>query len=155
TRTTINPIRSGNLSDYNAIIDNPGFGVASVVTQVSRAGTATVPNTADAAFERRQGNAVQYWLPNISGFSGRIMYSVDEGRTTATATIPSITPIVFSAALGLDIGPIKLREAFEAHFDYFGMSVLGGSPAPTATNRSSTDWGSKSVAMFTSPVKGM
>jgi predicted porin len=155
TRTTVNPIRSGNVTDYNAIIDNPGFGVASVVGQFTRASTATVPSTADAAFERRQGNAVQYWLPNINGFTGRLMYSVNEGRTTATATLPSISPIVFGAAAALDIGPIKLRDAAEVHLDYFGMSQLGGNPAPTATNRSSTDWGNKAVITYTSPVKGM
>lgn len=155
TRTTINPIRSGNVTDYNAIIDSPGFGVASVVTQVTRASTAMAPNTADAAFERRQGNSLQYWTPNINGFSGRLMWSGNEGRTTATATLPSISPTVMGAAVALDIGPIKLRDAVEVHYDYFGMSVLGGSPAPTATNRASTDWGNKTVAMFTNPLKGM
>ncbi|TMQ10978.1 MAG: porin [Deltaproteobacteria bacterium] len=155
TRSTVNPIRSGNVTDYNAIINNPGFGVASVVGQFTRASTAMAQATPDAAFERRQGNAVQYWLPNISGFTGRLAYSVNEGRSTATATLPSIQPIVFGAAAAFDFGTIKLRDAYELHIDYFGMSQLGGSPAPTLTNRASNDWGNKVVVGYTSPVKGM
>src|SRR6185436_9201166 len=118
----------------------PGFGVPSVTTQPTRAAAA-----ADAAWERRQGNSVQYWTPNISGISGRVMYSTDEGRTAATAMAPEIGPKMLSAALG---GNLKLREAAEVHFDYFGMSQLGGTPGATNTNRSSTDWGNKIIASY-------
>jgi predicted porin len=152
TKTMINPIRSGNMTDFNAIINNPGFGVPSVTTQPTRA-----VGAADAAWERRQGNSVQYWTPNISGVSGRLMYSTDEGRTAMTAMAPEIGPKMLSGALAIDAlgGNLKLREAAEVHFDYFGMSQLGGTPGATNTNRSSTDWGNKVIASYTNPLKGM
>lgn len=149
TRTTINPIKSGNLTDYNGIIDNPGFGVSSVTTQSTRANTA-----ADAAFERRQGNSVQYWTPTISGVSARFMYSINEGRTLNTATGPSISPIVAGGSLALDLGPLKLRDAVEVHFDYFGMSFQGGSAPDTHANQASTDWGNKTIVQFTNKASG-
>jgi predicted porin len=149
TRTTVNPIKSGNLTDYNGIIDNPGFGVSSVTTQSTRAAGA-----ADAAFERRQGNAVQYWTPTISGVSARFMYSVNEGRTLENATGPSISPTVAGGALAFDFGPVKLRDAFEVHLDYFGMSVQGGGAADTHANQASTDWGNKTVLQYTNAVPG-
>jgi len=149
TRTLVNPIRSGNVSDYNSIINNPGFGIASVTTQSARANA-----SADAAFERRQGNSVQYWTPTISGISARLGYSVNEGRAAGTTAAPSISPIIASGALAYENGPFKLREGVEVHLDYFGMSFQGGAPGDTAINQASTDWGSKTVAQFTSSVRG-
>jgi predicted porin len=150
TRALVNPIKSGNMSDYNAIINNPGFGITSVTTQSTRVG-----NAADAAFERRQGNSVQYWTPNIAGVSARLGYSVNEGRLPAAMpNFPSLSPIVASGSLAYDGGPLKLRQGFEAHYDYFGLSYQGGSPANTASNRGATDWGSKTVAQFSSGVRG-
>jgi hypothetical protein len=61
---------------------------------------------------------------------------------------------VAGAAVSYEIGPITLREAAEVHYDYFGMSFQGGSPGATATNRSSTDWGSKTLAQFLNKVPG-
>lgn len=150
TKSTINPIRSGNITDYTHLISNPGFGVSSVTTQSTRAGAPP-----DAAWERRQGNSVQYWTPNISGVSGRLMYSTNEGATPTTAMAPGISPTVVGAGIAVDIGPIKLRDAAEVRWDYFGMSQLGGSPGATNTNKSSTDWGNKFVAQYTTPIKGM
>jgi predicted porin len=155
TKSTVNPIKSGNITDYNAILDNPGFGVSSVTTQSTRAGNATAAAGPDAAFERRQGNQVQYWTPNISGFVARAMVSVDEGRTTPTATVASTRPLMLSAAAAFDKGGLKLRAAVEGHWDYFGMSVQGGSQGPTATNSASTDFGTKLVAQYTIPTPGL
>ncbi len=153
TVTSVNPIRGGFLPDYNSVVNTPGFGVASVTTQFSRANGAP-----DAAFDRRQGNTVQYWTPTISGLSARLAYSANEGRTASTTTMmgttPSIQPSLFGASLSFDRGPIKLRDAFELHHDYFGMSQLGGSAAATSSNTSSTDWGNKIMAMYTSPLPG-
>jgi hypothetical protein len=154
TKTSINPIKSGNITDYNAIIDNPGFGVSSVTTQSTRAGNAMAAAGADAAWERRQGNAVQYWTPNVSGFSARLMISVDEGRTTESATAPSTRPTVGGAAVAYDIGPLKLRGGVEGHWDYFGLSAQGGSPGPSLANPSSTDFGAKAIAVYTHTAPG-
>jgi len=65
---------------------------------------------------------------------------------------PSINPSLFSGWLGYDNGPVTLRYTFEAHFDYFGMSQLGGSPGATNTNRSSTDLGHRFVASYSHAV---
>ena len=76
----------------NALTANPGFNVPGTTTQSGRVNAA-----ADAAFNRRQGNSVQYWSPVVNGFSGRVAYSVNEGKTTATATVPSVSPDLWSA----------------------------------------------------------
>jgi predicted porin len=148
TTPIVNPIRAGFLADYNGILHNPGFNVSSVTTQQTRVGAGP-----DAAFYRRQGNSIQYWTPTISGFNGRIQYSLTEGRTNSTAMAPSIKPSLLSLALAYDRGPIKLRYAFEAHLDYFGMAQLGGS-GPSLTNRSSLDQGHQVVAQYTNAAPG-
>jgi predicted porin len=149
TLTTINPIRAGFVPDYNAVLNTPGFGVSAITTQTGRANAPP-----DAAWDRRQGNSVQYWTPTMSGFSGRLLYSVNEGRHPRSEMGPSTNPSIFGASIGYDIGPLKLRDALEVHLDYFGMAHLGGSPGATTTNRSSTDFGNKVIAMYTNPAPG-
>jgi predicted porin len=148
TTPIVNPIRAGFLADYNGILHSPGFGVSAVTTQQTR-----IAAGPDAAFYRRQGNSIQYWTPTLSGFTGRIQYSLTEGRTNSSAMAPSIKPSLISAALAYDRGPIKLRYAYEAHLDYFGMARLGGSE-PSPTNRSSIDQGHQVVAGFTNVAPG-
>ncbi|HEU4728886.1 MAG TPA: porin [Kofleriaceae bacterium] len=147
--TSINVLRAGYISDYNGILSTPGFNVAAVVTQPGRAG-----NAADVAFERRAGNSFQYWSPSYHGLAARLAYQFDEGRTVNTAMGPSIKPQLFSASLAYDWGPLKLRYAFDSHFDFFGMSQIGGSPADTPTNRSSTDLGHRAIATYTHAAPG-
>lgn len=154
TKSTLNPIRSGNVTDYNGITDSPGFGVSSVTTQSTRAGNAMAGAAADAAWERRQGNSVQYWTPNISGFTARLLLSVDEGRTLQTAMAPSSRPTVAGASFAFDKGPVKLRAGFEGHWDYFGMAVQGGSQGPSNANPSSADYGAKFIAQYTHASPG-
>jgi len=149
TVSLVNPIRGGFLADYNSILNTPGFGVSAVTTQSGRAAGA-----ADAAFDRRQGNAIQYWTPNFSGLTARLLYAIDEGRNATTATAPSIKPSILGAAVTFEYGPILLRDAFEAHLDYFGMSQIGGSPADTPNNRHSTDWGNKAMGQFLNKANG-
>jgi predicted porin len=149
TTLAVNPIRAGFVPDYNGILNTPGFGVSAVTTQTGRAGAPP-----DAAFDRRQGNSVQYWTPTFAGFSARLLYSLNEGRTARSPMATSINPSIVGGSLAYDIGPLKLRETFEAHLDYFGMSIIGGSPGATTTNRSSTDFGNKLMATYTSAVTG-
>jgi predicted porin len=148
TNPIVNPVRAGIIPDYNGILHNPGFGVSSVTTQPTRANS-----SADAAWYRRAGNSIQYWMPSISGVSGRVTYSTDEGRTHRTATVPSIRPQIFGATIAYDQGPIKLRYSYEAHLDYFGMSQLGGT-APSNTNTSSTDQAHEVVVQYTHAAPG-
>jgi predicted porin len=136
-----NILRGGQSFDNNNLIGNPGFGVPGTTTQSTRAN-----GKVDAAFDRRQGNSVQYWTPTWNGFSGRLAYSFDEGKSGSTST-PVISPWVFGAAVSYDSGPLVLRYAYELHNDYFGMSQMGGS-APSVANSSSRDTGNKIVAQY-------
>ncbi|HNX95956.1 MAG TPA: porin [Holophaga sp.] len=125
----------------NALTASPGFNVSGATTQTGR-----IAGKADAAFSRRQGNSIQYWSPEISGFSARIAYSFNEGRTTETATLPSISPSLLSMLLTYQNHHFGVNLAFEQHSDYFGMAQLGGSPGATLTNKSSKDTGKELVA---------
>ena len=127
----------------NALTANPGFSVPGTTTQSGRVNT-----SADAAFNRRQGNSVQYWSPVVNGFSGRVAYSVNEGKTTATATVPSVSPDLWSALLSYKAGAFNVSYGFERHNDYFGLAQLGGSAGATATNTSSKDIGHELVASY-------
>jgi len=135
------PLRGATTFDYNSIIGNPGFGVFGTTTQPGRAN-----GKADAAFDRRQGNSIQYWTPTWNGFSGRAAYSLSEARSGTTA-VPSITPKLWSVSAGYAAEPLFVQYAHEEHEDYFGMSQLGGA-AVSATNRSSRDRGDKIVGMY-------
>ena len=67
-------------------------------------------------FNRRQDNSFQYWTPNINGFTGRFLYSPNEGKT-ATAN---------PTTLGLNAqyagGPVSLGYAYEVHKDQGGVT---------------------------------
>jgi predicted porin len=105
---------------------------------------------ADAAFDRRQGNSVQYWTPNFAGFSGRLYYSAGEGKqnyaldTTAALGLRTaqLDPWQWGAQAQYDNGPIYAALAYEQHKDYFGSRVFTGT---TALGTSSNDWGAKAV----------
>jgi len=128
----------------NALTANPGFNTPGTTTQNGRVNTA-----ADAAFNRRQGNSIQYWSPNVNGFSGRVAYSVNEGKTTATATVPSVSPTLWSVLVNYKTGGLNISFACEQHNDYFGLAQMGGSAGATATNASSKDLANEIVASYT------
>lgn len=136
------PLRGATTFDFNNIIGNPGFGVLGTATLSGRTG-----GKADAAFDRRQGNSIQYWTPNWGGFSGRFGYSVGETRSNDVA-VPSIDPRLWSLSLGYTNDTLYLQYAHEEHLDYFGMTQIGGG-ALSATNASSKDSGDKLVGMYT------
>ncbi|WP_306599565.1 porin [Geothrix sp. 21YS21S-2] len=138
----VGPLRGLNPFD-NALTANPGFNVPGTTTQGGRVNTA-----ADAAFNRRQGNSVQYWTPDMNGFSGRIAYSVNEGKSAATATAPSVSPDLWSASLSYRKGAFNVTYGFEEHKNYFGLAQMGGSAGATATNAGSKDVGHELVAAY-------
>ena len=138
-----NPIRGGYDFDRNTVVANPGLGVPGTTTQFTRAG-----GKPDAAFDRRQGNSVQYWSPIWAGVSFRLQHSVNEGKGAVVAGGPVINPTVTSASVQYDRGTLSLRYAYEQHRDYFGMSAIGGSAAGTAANTSSKDQGQKLVLLW-------
>jgi len=139
----VNPIRAGYVFDRTAITGNPGMGVPTTTTQFTRIG-----GKADASFDRRVGNSVQYWSPNLGGFTFRLQYQVDENRGAIVTGGPEIKPTIGSAMLEYDWGKLSLRYAYEQHNDYFGMTQLGGSAAGTFANPSSKDHAHKFVVLY-------
>jgi predicted porin len=139
----VNPLKGGYVFDRTAITGNPGFGVNNTTTQFTRIGA-----KADAAFDRRQGNSVQYWTPTWGGFSLRFQHSVNEGTGAITAGGPVIKPVVNAASAVWNWGQLSLRYGYEEHKDYFGMSQIGGSAAGTLTNQHSKDTGQKFVWLY-------
>jgi predicted porin len=131
----LGPLRGLNPFD-NMITGNPGFNLPVTVTQGGR-----VTGRADASFNRRQGNSIQYWSPAWAGFSARVAYSMPEGRTDATVSTPGTRPDLWSLVARYDLDAWSLRYSYERHNDYFGLAQLGGSPGATLTNTSSRDTG--------------
>ncbi len=140
------PLRGLNTFD-NVLVGNPGFNVPGTTTQSGRQN-----GRADATFSRRQGNSVQYWSPVFHGLSARLGVSVNEGKTTPTATAAGISPKLGSALVMYERGPFGVRYGYERHEDYFGLAQLGGSPGATPTNRSSTDQGHEVVGWISLPT---
>ncbi|MDR3671284.1 MAG: porin [Holophaga sp.] len=131
---------------------NPGFNVPGTVTN---SGRATSKN--DASFNRRQGNSIQYWTPDLAGFSAKLAYSVNEGRTnnnTDAATAPQVNPTLFSALVSYQYQTLVLSAGYESHTDYFGLSQMtaNSSAAGTASNPSSKDEGMELVAFYVLPA---
>jgi predicted porin len=156
----INPIYGGYVPDSTAILSTPGFGVGALNTaQGFAAGSAS-----NAAFYRREANSIQYWSPNLGGFSVRAAFVANEGRslggTSGTTTLPPTNPYIVSGYLGYDGNGFRIRVAGELHNDFFGMSQLGGSPVgataamgmmgpATPTVTSSTDIGYQGLIQYT------
>jgi predicted porin len=137
------PLKGVNAFDYTVLIGNPGLGVPGTTTQFGRASA----GKGDAAFDRRQGNSLQYWTPNLGGFSGRVGYSFDEGKSGSTAAA-EISPSIWSLSAGYANNGFSLQYAYEQHNDYFGLSPIGGAAA-SASNSSSRDSGHKLVGIYT------
>lgn len=155
----INPIAAGFVADYTGIIATPGFNVGALNLNpgyVANAvpGPSPVPRS-NAAFYRRDSNNIQYWSPNVYGLWLRASYTTNEFSRAErpavgqTPEVPEIHPDILSGLLSYDNGPLKLRYAIEVHRDYFGLSLIGGSPGGTATNPSSQDVGQQGVASYT------
>jgi predicted porin len=128
------PMRLGVTEDFPTIMGNPGFGVPALTTQSGRVGA-----KADAAFDRRQGNSVQYWTPRIAGIQARLMLSPAEGRGAIVSGGPEVSPAIYGVSLGWASGTSELGVTWERHADYFGLTQIAGSPAGTQANPTSQD----------------
>lgn len=128
-------------ADYSNILGNGGFGTPVTTTRSLPDGGAS-----DAAFDRRQGNSVQYWSPQLGGVSLRLAYSFPENKSDGK--IPQIASDILSMSVGYRIGSLELRYGFEQHDDYFGLKTMGGA-AVSATTSSSKDRGHKVAVFYT------
>src|SRR6187399_883015 len=142
----VGPVRGLNPFD-NAISGNPGFNVPVTTTRNGRDSARH-----DAAFNRRQGNSIQYWTPSFVGLSARLAVSLNEGRTQAEYG-PSINPILWSTLVSFEHGPFAVHYGYEQHLDYFGTDWVGGSPGATFTNPGSKDDGHEVVAWYEFPTR--
>jgi len=75
-----------------------------VMGQVSQLGD-------DDIFHARQKNVIQYWTPKVNGFSGKVHFTANEGKTTTT------NPYTMSLALDYDQGPVFALFGYETHKD--------------------------------------
>jgi predicted porin len=132
----VEPMYFTGIAYTGAIIGTPGFGVGPTTSGAPVAGS-----PANASFERRQGNSVQYWSPAIAGLSVRLAESVDEARAAG------LDPRIFSASIDYGRGSVYVAYAYEAHRDYLGLDALAA-PAQGAPGAQggSTDRGHKLVA---------
>ncbi len=150
----VDPMYFTGITYTGAIIGTPGFGVGPVtIGGISTSGDGkTYSAAANASFERRQGNIVQYWLPAIAGVTTRFAYSANEGRTAKSDSATQINPAIYSGSVEYEQGMLYVGYAYETHDDYFGLDALvpatQATPvsAATAPSASSRDKGHKLVA---------
>lgn len=133
------PVRNPYTGDLSTILNNPGFNVPNTTTQSGR-----VNNAADASFNRRQGNSLQYWTPVWGGFQARVSYSLAQGGEQTPAG--HISPQVFGLGVEYANGPLRLRYAYALHKDYFGLAWLGAPASGNPTNPGSLATGSRDDA---------
>jgi predicted porin len=151
TTTSVNPIRGGFTGDMTILIGSPGFGVSAWNSDQTFTAIFEIPPNR-AGFFRHEANTVQYWSPDIYGFSARLMFGSNEHRTAgqpgvagAPALEEPLNPHLYSGSIGYDNSWLRLRYALEVHEDYFGMASLAGA-GPGNNSPSSTDVGHLGLA---------
>lgn len=131
-----NGARNPYAGDSSIIFLTPGFNVPHSVSSVGRANS-----PADAAFNRRQGNSIQYWSPVWRGFSMRLSYSLPEGEKTA-ANGAKYSPAVLGFGGEYASGPMRVRYVYQRQNDYFGLGWLGAAALANPDRPRSTATGS-------------
>ncbi len=130
---SVDPMYFTGITYTGALIGTPGFGVGP--TTIGAPGTSgdgkTFANSANASFERRQGNSIQYWAPAIAGVTLHAGYSVNENRTSSSSNLTQVDPTIWSASVEYAAGIFYFGYAHEVHDDYFGLDALV--PAAQAT----------------------
>ena len=154
----VDPMFFTGITYTGALIGTPGFGVGPVTAGnvATSADGRTYASAANASFERRIGNSVQYWSPSLGGLTVRAAYSANEGKTANTDALTQVNPEIFVASIEYEQGIFYAAYAYERHDDYFGLDALV--PAAQATpvaavggtpGASSRDRGEKFVARVT------
>ena len=118
---------TGIASVRRNVLSTPGANITSSPT-----GTATAAPAA-AAFRRRANNSVQYWTPTAGGFSGRVAYEANEGRSSTTGANPTL----YSVAGFYNNGPILASIGYEKHKDFLtttGAAFPFALGSPTASD---------------------
>mgnify|MGYP003583926200 CR=1 FL=1 len=134
-----NGVRNPYTGDSSDIFLTPGFNVPHSITSDSRSNS-----PADATFNRRQGNSIQYWSPNWAGFSFRLNYSLPEGDRTA-ANGARYAPSIYGLGAEYAAGPWTVRYVHQQQRNYFGLAWLGPNPAANPETAGSTATASKDI----------
>jgi predicted porin len=113
------PFRMTDVFGYQSIMSSPGFN--------QRSG-AYSSGTDNASFDNRAANTLNYWTRVYNGFSGRIAYSANEGRTATR------NPSLWSAVVNYNSGPLSLLYAYEQHRDAFGLTAMQATSTGTASD---------------------
>jgi len=154
----VDPMYFTGITYTGALIGTPGFGVGPVT--IGAPGTSgdgrTFANVANASYERRQGNIVEYWSPTLADVAVRVAYSANESRTSNSASVTQVNPYIVSGSLEYGPGPLYFAYAYEGHYDYFGLDALvpAAQATPVAavggsTSASARDQGQKFVGRVT------
>ena len=122
----VDPMYFTGITYTGALIGTPGFGVGPVTNgaPVTSADGKSFAGAANASFERRQGNSVQYWSPTWSGFSMRLAYSANETKTSSSPAVTQVNPYILSGSVEYQAGILYLGYAHEDHRDYFGLDAI-------------------------------
>jgi len=154
--TRLDAFYATGIGDGEAFYGSPGFGVPNSTlsgTPGAFGGGGALGAAANATFERRQGDSVQYWSPNLAGFAFRVGYSANEGKSANPSGLLNnvhLNPDTWSASVTYALGPLNLGAGYERHVDWFGLnSLTGNTGAPSGTNDSSTDQGIRLTAGYT------
>ncbi|MGE8319431.1 MAG: porin [Comamonas sp.] len=142
-----NGVRNPYAGDSSVIFLTPGFNLPHSVTVQGRSN-----GPADAGFNRRQANALQYWSPTWAGFSLRLAYGLAEGEKTA-ANGARYSPTVYGLGTEYRSGPVLLRYVHQRQQDYFGLAWLGPNSAANPDTagsgaRSSSDRNHRLIARY-------
>lgn len=121
------PFRSTDVFGWQSIMSSPGFNQRS---GSYRSGTPT------ASFDQRANNSVNYWTHKYAGFSGKVAYSANEGKTSGSN---AINPYLWSATINYDNGPLSLLYSYDQRRDAFGLTVMQAA----STGTSSKDTGNR------------
>jgi predicted porin len=121
----VDPMYFTGITYTGALIGTPGFGVGPVTIGAPAASGdgRTFANGANASFERRQGNSVQYWAPAFMATSFRLAYSVNEAKSSSPGAT-QLNPHILSASIEYQPGIFYFGYAYESHADYFGLDAL-------------------------------
>lgn len=132
-------------SNQEVMMGSPGFNVSAGTFSGGR-----VNGPGDAAFQRRQGNSVQYWTPQWKGFSARLGFSPGEQKGQVNGV--QINPYLWSVMLAYENGPLYLSYGYEQHNDYFGLNGMLAASVVTPigpANTGSRDFGHRAGAGYT------
>jgi predicted porin len=156
------PFIDTDVSGFQGIMGSPGYGVrssawisASPTATTNAAGVVTaVTPVATASFDHRVANSVTYWTPKFSGLSAKVQVGVDEFRSAKFSGAPQfgnglVDPLLASAVVNYDAGPLSVVATAEYHEDAYGLRVIN--PANNGLT-SSKDYAWRVAAGYDIPV---